>query len=225
MPNELSIDLESVALKDDEISESYDALAAVKRIFRRELSAIRRGMWEQAMLWDSSWSGTALGIPQPPELPSLDWLDHMPSTAPYMPLLVEREVNTLTDAALTELLRRWARGRSVSELPRLNLCIQSWELLMTSAVEAITLVDTENCGAPVTELTPTQEQDEDIFEEENCTSETPSTPPPGLVSFKSDRPSRPATTGWERDADCVCVRKSITIRRAAKVRGTDDLSH
>ncbi|KAF4746908.1 hypothetical protein FOZ62_011308, partial [Perkinsus olseni] len=188
---ELSGDMTRLELKNDFNASNDDAaVEAVKRIFKRELSSVRRGGWEQTILWDKSWSGTALGLPQPPELPPVDWLDHRATSTPHdLPVLAEREVDSPCDAAQAELLWRWARDHPDAGRARLNLCIRSWELLTTSAVEATPLSGLEASDEQeVTELTPTQEQDETHFEEGNGTlerdsaSESPSTPPPPLMS-------------------------------------------
>ncbi|KAF4739124.1 hypothetical protein FOZ63_020066, partial [Perkinsus olseni] len=90
---ELSVDMTRTELKDDDNTKDDDAVDAVKRIFKRELSSVRRGGWENTILWDKSWSGTALGVPQPPELPPVDWLDHRATSPPHdLPVLAEREV-------------------------------------------------------------------------------------------------------------------------------------
>ncbi|KAF4735308.1 hypothetical protein FOZ62_017571, partial [Perkinsus olseni] len=224
VPRELSGDMTRIELKDDFTASGDDTAAAavdaVKRIFNRELSSVRRGGWEQTILWDKSWSGTALGLPQPPEFPPVDWLVPKDTSTPHdLPVLAEREVDSPCDAAQAELLWRWARDHPDAGRARLNLCIRSWELLTTSAVGVAPLFDEQQ----VTELTPTQEQDESHFEEgggalERCSSsESPSTPPPPLMSCKSDHPSVPVTIDVERQSDCVCVRKSASIGRTAKV--------
>ncbi|KAF4654035.1 hypothetical protein FOZ61_008509 [Perkinsus olseni] len=226
VPREVSVDMTRIELKGD-FTASGDGTAAavdaVKRIFKRELSSVRRGGWEQTILWDKSWSGTALGLPQPPELPPVDWLvPKDTSIVPDLPVLAEREVDCPCDAAQAELLWRWARHYPDAGRARLNLCIRSWELLTTSAVEVAPLSDEQQ----VTELTPTQEQDETHFEEgggalerdSGGASGSPSTPPPPpLMSCISDHPSVPIAIDVERQSDCVCVRKSASIGRTAKV--------
>ncbi|KAF4757085.1 hypothetical protein FOZ63_017557, partial [Perkinsus olseni] len=228
VPRELSGDMARIELKDD-FTASGDAAAAavdaVKRIFKRELSSVRRGGWEQTILWDKSWSGSALGLPQPPELPPMEWIVPKATSAlPDLPVLAEREVCSAGDAAQADLLWRWAQNHPDAGRARLNLCIRSWELLTTSAVEATPLAGLEASDEQqVTELTPTQEQDETHFEEgggaleRDSSSESPSTPPPPLMSCKSDHPSVPVKSGVERQSDCVCVRKSASISRTAKV--------
>ncbi|KAF4665255.1 hypothetical protein FOL47_004678 [Perkinsus chesapeaki] len=218
-----------------QLDDAESVFNAVNRTFKKELVSVRRGVWEQALLWDKSWKSSSTGIPQPPEIPSLEWLEAAPleMSLPYTTLC-----ETDPPARAEELAVLWGSLRSISKVQptRLNLCIQSWELISQSPTETDALNENDCTEERGTELTPTQEQDETHFIEhclpEKAVSEgTPNTPPPALMSCRSDRTSETRKTeqgrlGEERkEGSCLCVKELEGLERPVKIiRVTDEPS-